>query len=58
MFSRSRKPKDATVGLPLEPEAKAERLTDEFAKIAHPLPTCPYRAPFVVPKIAGTEAAG
>jgi predicted dehydrogenase len=42
----------AMLGLPLELDAKAERFRGEFAKIANPLLTRQYRAPFVVPKIA------
>ena len=42
----------ATLGVPLEVDAKAERFRGEFAKIANPLLTRQYRAPFVVPKIA------
>jgi len=40
-----------TLGVPLEIDAKKERFTGEFAKIANPLLTREYRAGFAVPKL-------
>ena len=42
----------ATLGLPLELAKGAERFSGEFAKVANPLLTRQYRAPFAVPQLA------